>query len=357
MQLLSTGTLYANPDSLLVSRQAAFPGLARLADGTILALFSIGQAFDAADMRAYVSHSHDNGHTWSAPKRLHEREFTPEQSESFKPLALSDGSVLATGYVFERPTPLTPIVDPRTNTLLPLYNKLSRSSDGGRTWSTPERFIVEGRGLELSGPLIERPSGELLGAAAPFSLDPADQEGWIISSRDQGASWTRKSVFFRAEGGNVAPWECRLVEFGAKTVGVLFWAHDLISGTSSTNRLALSQDEGVTFDVIDTAIAAQASNALALAPDEILSIHAHRQSPVGLNVYRSYLRDGSLRIADRLNLFGDEHLGQGDTGRDPFANLRFGQPSLLALGNDEYLACCWQVENCQHIIKTYRIRL
>ncbi len=357
MLLLSTGTLYANPDPLLVSRQAAFPGLTRLADGTILAIFSIGQAFDAADMRAYVSSSTDNGQSWTEPKRLHQHEVTPEQSESFKPLALSDGTVLASGYVFIRPTPLTPIVAPSNNALLPLHNKLSRSNDGGRTWTRPERFIVEGQGLELSGPLMERASGEIMGAAAPFHLATSDHEGWIISSPDQGQSWCKKSVFFRSEKGNIAPWECRLIDFGGDAIGVLFWAHDIASGQNHTNHLALSHDNARTFQLIDTGIAGQASNGIALGPDEMLSIHAHRQSPVGLNVYRSHLSAAGLDVTDRLGLFDDEKLGQENAQSDPFANLRFGQPSLLPLGGEDFLACCWQVENCQHVIKTYRIRL
>ena len=54
-------TIYANPDPLLVSRQGLFPGLVQLPDGDIVALFSIGQAFDAADMRSFVSRSTDDG--------------------------------------------------------------------------------------------------------------------------------------------------------------------------------------------------------------------------------------------------------------------------------------------------------
>jgi sialidase-1 len=46
-------TIYANPDPLLVSRQAVFPGIVQLADDNLLAIFSIGQAFDAADHRAF----------------------------------------------------------------------------------------------------------------------------------------------------------------------------------------------------------------------------------------------------------------------------------------------------------------
>ncbi|MFD1254228.1 BNR/Asp-box repeat protein [Devosia equisanguinis] len=357
MQFLETGILYANPDPLLVSRQAAFPGLARLASGDIVALFSIGQAFDAADMRAHVSRSTDNGRTWSAPSPLHTRAFTPEESETFKPVALADGTLLATGYVFLRPTSLTPIVDPKTNELLPLHNKLSRSHDGGHTWTAPERFIVEDAGLELSGPIVQRASGELLGSGAPFHLGPDNHEGWLISSVDNGKTWQKKSIFFRAEPSIIAPWESRLIDFGGERIGVLFWAFDIAAGHNLTNRLALSEDGGDTFRTLDTGIHAQASNGLALGDSEMFSIHAHRESPVGLNICRSRLHHDRLEVLDTLALFADERLGQGTGEADPFANLRFGQPSLLALGRDEYLACCWQVEHGQHVIKTFRIRL
>ncbi len=357
MQLVETGTLYANPDPLLVSRQAAFPGLVRLPDGDILAMFSIGQAFDAADMRAYASRSTDNGRSWSAPEPLHGTTFTPEESESFKPAVLADGSLLATGYVFLRPTPLTPIVDPKTNELLPLHNKLARSRDGGRSWSVPRRFTVEDAGLELSGPVIQRASGELLGAATPFHLGASGQEGWLIASDDAGETWRKKAVFFRAADSNIAPWESRLIDFGGERIGVLFWAYDVANGRNLSNHLALSDDGGASFRTIDTGIQAQASGGLALGPDELLSIHAHREAPVGLNVYRSRLHADRLEVLEKLPLFSDERLGQQAGQADPFASLRFGQPSLLRLDGDEYLACCWQVENCQHVIKTFRIRL
>ena len=102
-------TIYANPASLLLSRQAVFPGVVQLPGGELLAMFSIGQAFDAADMRAVVSRSTDGGQTWSPPQALHEG--AELASESFKPVVLPDGRVLATGYVFLRPDMETPIVD------------------------------------------------------------------------------------------------------------------------------------------------------------------------------------------------------------------------------------------------------
>lgn len=106
-----------------MSRQALFPGIIQLPDGELLALFSIGQAFDAADMRSFVSRSRDEGRTWSAPVRLNAQEFAPPEQESFKPLRLDDGTLLATGYVFQRPDPLQPIVDPLTLALPRLVPK------------------------------------------------------------------------------------------------------------------------------------------------------------------------------------------------------------------------------------------
>ena len=60
--------VYQNPDPLLVSRQGIFPGVSLLPNNDLLIIFSIGQAFDSSDQRAFVTKSSDNGRTWSKPK-------------------------------------------------------------------------------------------------------------------------------------------------------------------------------------------------------------------------------------------------------------------------------------------------
>ena len=42
---------------------------------------------------------------------------------------------------------------------------------------------------------------------------------------------------------------------------------------------------------------------------------------------------------------------------DQFATMKFGQPSLLKLDDAEYLAAHWCVEDCQHIIKSHRLKV
>ena len=355
MHLVDTVTIYANPQPLLVSRQAVFPGIVQVPGGDLVAVFSIGQAFDSADQRAVVSRSGDFGRTWSEPEALHSTRFDPEESESYKPLLLADGSLLATGYVFVRPTPLTPIVDPATLELLPMRNKISVSHDAGKSWSIPRDFSVEGASLELSGPCIQLASGRILGAAAPFHLGKEGHAGWIIASDDNGISWRKLSEFYRSPRGEVSPWECRLCETAPGEVAVIFWAYDNARGINLANHIVLSRDGGESFGpAIDTGIRGQASNLMALDGGRLLTIHAHREAPVGLVVRQLALGGNGLVIEEEFDLFADDRMGSSsvDIARQ-FGSLKFGQPSLLRLSNGEILAACWQLENCQHVIKGY----
>lgn len=359
VEIGETFTIYENPAPLLVSRQAVFPGLAKLANGELLALFSIGQAFDAADMRAYVSTSQNNGQAWSKPVLLHDGHASEIESESFKPLRLSDGSLLAAGYVFVRPDALTPIVDPDTFEVLPLRNKVSFSNDDGANWSVPETFSVDGAPLELSGPPIETASGTLLAAAAPFHLGATGHEGWIISSEDSGRNWQKRSTFFRSNNSEIAAWECRLAELAPDRIAVLFWAYDNQAQRNLNNHLVLSSDGGHIFaPAIDTLISGQASNLLALGPNNLLTIHCHREASIGLIVRELALEDQTVEIAGEYPIFMQNLMGSS-TGNisQQFGSLKFGQPSLLRTGQTEMLAAWWQVESCQYVIKGCRLEL
>ncbi|NDV00250.1 sialidase family protein [Pseudoroseicyclus tamaricis] len=358
MRLGEPFTIYANPAPLLLSRQAAFPGLVSLGGGELLAMFSIGQAFDAADMRSHTCRSRDGGRTWSAPVPMHGG--TALESESFKPVRLPDGRLLATGYVFERPDMVTPIVDPATRRILPLVTKAAWSSDDGATWSVPRPFDADAP-LELSGPALVTSDGRLLAAGAPFHLGTEGHEGWLIESRDGGGSWQRLSVFYRSPGGRVAPWECRLAELGPGRIAVLFWAYDTAADRNLDNHLVLSEDGGQSFGpALATGIMGQASNLMPLnltppGESEILTIHCHRAPPVSLTLRRLALT-GEVR--EEADIFTAEAMGAA-TGNisAQFGSLKFGQPSLTRLSQTEALAAWWQVEDCQHVIKGARIEL
>lgn len=357
MRLLETSTIYANPDPLLVSRQALFPGLLQLPDGDIIALFSIGQAFDAADMRSFVSRSGDEGRTWSEPTRLHHETWLIDEQEAFKPMLLRDGSILATGYVFVRPDPLQPIVEPETFAVPELRVKVSRSTDNGRSWSVPCAVDIEGAPLEMSGPGTQLSSGRIIAATSPFHLRKDGHAGWIVASDDNGASWFRLSEFFRAPGGNVHAWECRLAAWGEGRVAVMWWAYDHVAEKNLNNHVAFSSDGAESFGpAVDTGVYGQSSSLIHLAGDTLLTIHTHRENDAALIVRRVDVRGGGFRVEEELSLFASQSMGSTTADmKQQFGDLKFGQPSLLQLASGDILACCWAFENHQYVIKSFRI--
>ena len=360
MRLPQELTIFENPHPLLVSRQAIFPGIVQLADDGLLAMYSIGQAFDAADHRAFVSKSTDLGQSWTAPERMHDHEFAPFPiSETFKPLLLSDGTLLATGYGFVRPDDLTPIVDPNTFKVLKLRNMVSTSDDGGQSWQVPRLIDIQGQPLEMSGPCIQLRTGRIIGAAAPFHLGADNHSGWIVNSDDGGTTWQKLSEFFASTKGEIAAWECRICEMDQDHVAVLFWAYDNKLQRNLNNQIVFSRDGGQTFGpAIDTGVHAQASNLMSLSDDKILTIHAHRENPVGLWVRMVDISGDRFTIEQELNLFSNDSMAsQTQDIRKQFASLKFGQPSLLQLSNGQVLAACWSQQNAQHVIKGYLLDL
>ena len=69
MRSLGTGLIYENPLPQLRSRQSFFPSLCELADGTLAAVFAVGEAFESVDSTSCISFSRDRGKTWTPPRR------------------------------------------------------------------------------------------------------------------------------------------------------------------------------------------------------------------------------------------------------------------------------------------------
>ena len=352
--------VYQNPEPLLVSKQGIFPGVSLLPNNDLLIIFSIGQAFDSSDQRAFITKSKDNGRSWSTPKQLHNHIYDKHvETDTLKPLVLQNGNLIATGYAFVRPDPLTPIVDPITFDVLPLKNKISFSNDNGESWSIPNNFNVLNKPLEISGPCIQLSSGRILAACPPFHLGETGHSGWIIYSDDNGKTWDKLSDFFNTPTGEIAAWECRLCEIDNNGVAVIFWTYDNVKKINLNNHIVFSKDGGVSFgEAIDTGVKAQASNLMWLGENTLLTIHSHRESPSGLIITKVNIANSKFEILTELDLFQDENMESDSTNiSKQFGSLKFGQPSLIQLQNKEILATCWCYENNQHIIKTFIVNI
>lgn len=364
IQWVESCMVYDNPAPHIHSRHGYHPGLAQLPNGDLIALFLHGEAFESPDGTTFVSRSCDLGSTWSAATPLYNKSILGREStDTMKPLVLRDGSVLATGYRFYRDDLEQGIAIPETAGFLPGDNIVTFSHDGGVSWQQPEilpRSYPEL--LENSGPCIETVSGDLVGTAGFYKLpdgtNPSGQFGAVLRSRDKGKTWDDRTFF--VPPGNITPWETRLCEMQPGRLVTIIWAYDGKQDRHMTNRVAVSHDNGYTWSsLIDTGHMGQSSNLLWLGGDYLLSIHAHRGEDPGVYVRIVDFSNDKWNVIDEANIWGGagQQTRTGQSMTQMFASLRFGQPSLLRLRTDEFLAYHWSIEEGQGKIRGHRLHI
>ena len=341
IEVIERHVVWENPTPTFTSRHAFFPGLVKLPSGELLAMFRIGQAIDSSDQVVYVSRSSDNGYTWTEPIPLHE-DYRPGGLGSMKPTLLDDGSLVAVGYMHYAEG--NRWLNLETGGCPEGLNLISYSKDEGQTWSLPTELLHRyPEVLETSGPCIKLQSGDLIALGTPVPIHdgtrPSGTIGIAMRSTDRGQTWNDSIVFFRQPP--ISPLEARLSQLDDGRIVAIVWALNESSGVCCNNMITVSHDDGYTWSQpADTGIAAQASNVLAGPGNQLLSIHAHReQSPVEMNVWNRTIAQGVS--------------GYADMG----TNIKFGQPSLLHVIDDEYLAYHWAIEDGQGKILAHRLRI
>jgi sialidase-1 len=364
---LESHVVYENPKPHVHSRHGYFPGLALLPSGELLAMFMLAEAFEAPNGTTYVTRSTDGGRSWRLQGPVYDKRVVRyETTDVMKPTLLGDGRLIAIGYRFDRHDPEQGIGIEETGGLLPGDDIVCFSADEGKTWSVPQT-IPRSRPelIEISGPCIELRSGELVAAGALLKMadgsNPSGQQGILVRSRDGGRTWDDGTVFFQSPAGNLTPYESRLAEMPDARLVALVWAYDTSCGKHHANMVAVSRDGGYTWSApIGTGVMAQASNLLPWRGDLLLTIHAHRGDDPAIRVRVVDFAGDRFRVIEEKSIWGagagaQTHAGQSMAAM--FTSLKFGQPSLVRLSNDEYLAAHWSVDDGQGKIRAHRIRV
>jgi sialidase-1 len=365
IECLETVVAYDNPRPEVHSRHGYHAGLAKLPNGDLLALFVLAEAFEAPNATTYISRSRDMGRTWQLQGPLYDKSaLGSETSDTMKPAVLRDGTVIATGYRFRRADPEEGIAIPATMGFQPGDNIVSFSYDAGHRWTFPtviERSHPEL--LELSGPCLETASGDLVAPVGFYNLpdgsNPTGKFGALLRSCDQGETWDDRTFF--VPPGAITPWETRICEMQPGRLVTIIWAYNERERRHLANQVTISHDNGYTWSpLIDTGHMAQASNLLFLGGECLLSIHAHRAENPGIYVRLVDFSGDKWKVVDELAIWG-RTLGQqtqeGQSMAEMFGSLRFGQPSLLRLSNDQFLASHWSIEDGQGKIRVHRLHI
>lgn len=362
IELISSQNIYQNHSPAAKSRQAIFPGVVKLHNGDLLAMFCIAEAFEAANNRTYISHSSDQGKTWSQPVILYEQEkmgLSCQLSDYYKPCVLANGDVIATGYGFYRENPEESLSDiaRRTGEFPNGINLISFSSDHGHTWTMPQKMELGLAGaVELSGPAIQLSDGRLVIAAPEFSLKHEKQIGYVFVSQDNGVSWHKQGMFFNQPP--IAPWEVRLCELEPNKIGLILWAHDLSKEQNLPNYFITSDDGGISWNApVNTGIRGQASNLFYLGDNQLLTIHAHREKEApGIYVRHVDISNNRFKVLAEKKIWDGMSNHEGNI-TEQFENLKFGQPSLIKLHHNEFLVVYWCWDKTMFVIKKHLIKI
>lgn len=363
IEVIDRHIIYENSEPHNRSRHAYFPGLVKLPSNDLLALFIVGEAFEAANCTTSVSRSPDQGRTWKFEGPLHTRDAEHRyHSDYLKPTLLNDGRLIAMGYRFHRDDPDQTIVNPDTDGVREGDNLISFSHDEGRSWADPR--IIPGSCpelLEQSGPAIQLRRGTLLGCGSLFprwdGSNPTGAVGALLKSDDGGETWDDHTRFFEDPKGQCAPSEPRLCEMQDDRVVALVWMHDHVNNRNHTNHVTVSHDAGATWsDPIDTGVAGQASNLMYCQNDLLLTIHCQREGEdVGLFVRLVDFTGDRWQTVEEKKIWGNAPAMKVAAYSSMGQNLKFGQASLLPLENGEILATHWAVEEGQARILTHRL--
>ncbi|HWR13439.1 MAG TPA: sialidase family protein [Terriglobales bacterium] len=365
IEYLESLVVYDNPRPHVHSRHGYHPGLAELPDGELIGLFLFAEAFEAPNGTTVVSRSRDSGKTWELQGPVYDKSVIGfETTDTMKPCVLRDGTLVATGYRFHRHDPEQAIAIPETGGFQPGDNIVCFSTDGGHTWTVPQaiqRSYPEL--LELSGPCIETASGDLVATAGFYNLpdgsNPTGRFGVILRSRDKGKSWD-DDVYF-VPPGKITPWETRVCEMQPGRLVAIVWAYDADNQRHLSNRVTVSNDNGFTWSpLIDTGHMGQASNLLYFGGDYLVTIHAHRAEDPGIYIRIVDFSNNHWRLVDETLIWGralGEQTRSGQSMRQMFSSLRFGQPSIMRLSNGEFIASHWSIEDGQGKIRAHRLRI
>lgn len=363
IEIIERLVIYENPIPNLVSRHAYFPGLARTPSGDIIALFVIAEAFESMNSVVSISRSKDRGRTWKMEGPIFKNPvFNRIGPCSFKPSVLKDGTIIAIGYGFCRDNPEV-FVNPETGGLPEGLNLISFSRDEGKTWSEPEKIpLSRPETLETSGACIQLANGEIIATGATFPMfdgrRPSGRVGVLLRSKDNGRSWDDRTLFYRSADGNVIAYETRSCQMQDGRVIVILWLLDEVKGKNLSNHIVVSHDNGYTWSVpLDTGIPGQASNLLPLQDNFLLSVHCYREGNTGLYVNIVDFSNDRWKVITTERIWGKEGTKKIGGLKDMGKNLKFGQPSILPVGEKEFLVVHWAVEDCLGKILAHRIRI
>ena len=365
MKIVETSIIYDNPLPQLRSRHSFFPSVCQCADGSLAAVYVVGEAFESVDSTSCISRSFDGGVVWTEPKPLFDKSrFSVPITDYCKVTALPDGRLLVLGYAFLRPDPEKPIGNPETGGLLDDFVFFATSSDNGESWSEMIRISDHWGGhAEASAPVTVLQDGTWITPITGFpgwdGQMTGSMQGRALRSEDGGKRWHDDSVCM-AFSAPVTCYEQRMCQLASGTLVCIGWNENTATGDRMENHYTFSTDGGSTWSAPrGCGILGQASSVCALGGEKLLALHAVRRDTDRPGIYgcivdfsekKWNVLEQQLLWEPNVPVSRDAHMAE------IFAFLKFGQPGAVLLADGDVMMTHWYAEQGQYKTVATRIR-
>ena len=364
IEVTGTGLACRNPLPHLISRHAYFPSIVDLGGDELLVTADIGSAFEALDVRSYMTRSTDGGKTWSRPELI----FTPDESEhpwstTVRISKMPDGSLAGLVCLFDRSREHEGLANPETGGFVETQFALIRSDDKGETWSDLEPIDVplDWEHFETCSPIVPATDRRWL---VPSSIWPnwegdtgPGTKGIALVTNDAGESWDTCVDVFDFSANNQTAWEEKIIRLSDDRLMALCWSHNKDTGGNEPNRFAFSTNDGASFgEAMDTPLEGETCTPLALDDNHVLCVYRHGEKG-GLWSHLAKIEGDEWQpVADRP-LWGINLKGMSGEGAimQQMSALKFGYPSGVRLDSGEAMFVFWCVEDCVSSIRWFKL--
>jgi hypothetical protein len=348
------------------SVHAYFPSVAALPGGEMLATATLGEAFEATNLRTHLFRSDDGGESWRHEGPLYEG--TPDRltSDCARLTALPGGGLAVFMIRHDRTGhPDEGLTCHKTLGFVPTELLLLRSPDRGRTWTGPEPIAppLVGPSFEMCCPITVVRDGRWLIPTQTWPGWDGDCPNGIrmiaLVSRDRGRTWPEYLDVMREPEGAVYFWESKIVELPDGRLLATAWAYDDVAKADRPNAYAVSADGGRSWSApISTGLTGQTMTPLVLSDGRILCAYRRMDRP-GLWANLSRLDAGRWVNEAECPLWGHQASGLTASTRDMAHNfnvLRFGAPCLTLQEDGTIFLAFWCYEDCVSHIRWFRLR-
>lgn len=331
-----------------------FPSVVALSTGALIATVRAGSEKDSDDETILLFADHRDGKGWVLHPGLPAAPRLAGVRGTIKLAYLTEtapGELIAAAMWVDRSSfPGNPLFNPETEGCLPLAIILSRSSDGGRSWSDWRHIPLP---ADLGPPSLTSPILVLGDGRLAMSIETnktyLDAGSWaqravLLHSDDGGQNWQSPVVAACDPSGVIFNWDLRVAVSRQGTLVSFAWTYDRAAGAYRNIRRRLSHDAGQSWTAPeDIGFADQAARPAILDDGRVVLAWVDRFGSRSIRARLAEDLEAPFLPQTELTLYDQQSATEGRADTTLAGTLSemdawsFGLPSATATGDGDVM--------------------